>query len=406
MARNGSGTYNLPAGNPVVTGTTISSTTTNNTFSDIATALTGSISKDGQTTPTSNLPMGGYAHTGVADATVRTQYASVGQVQDGTPQYLTSVAGTNVITATGALGLSAYVTGQTFRFVAAGASTGAVTLNINAIGAKSLVKTDGSALVSGDIASGAAVQVMYDGTNFQLLSDANGASETVTTLTATTKVVTPQVGSSSGAFTIQSANTTAVTVDASQNVGIGTASPTQKLQVYTSAATGGQIQITNSATGATSTDGVLIGYDGSNDVIINNQENTQLKLYTSGILAASINSSGALSFNSGYGSVATAYGCRAWVNFNGTGTVAIRASGNVSSITDNGTGNYTLNFTTAMPDANYAFKGSGIQSGVGNGPTIAIANGATPSTTALNIISVNDAGSTQDISIIGCSIHR
>jgi len=48
------------------------------------------------------------------------------------------------------------------------------------------------------------------------------------------------------------------------------------------------------------------------------------------------------------------YACRAWVNFNGTGTVAIRASGNVSSITDNGTGDYTINFTTAMQDVNYA----------------------------------------------------
>jgi hypothetical protein len=48
------------------------------------------------------------------------------------------------------------------------------------------------------------------------------------------------------------------------------------------------------------------------------------------------------------------YLCRAWVNFNGTGTVAIRASGNVTSITDNGTGDYTVNFTTAMTDANYA----------------------------------------------------
>jgi hypothetical protein len=52
------------------------------------------------------------------------------------------------------------------------------------------------------------------------------------------------------------------------------------------------------------------------------------------------------------------YACRAWVNFNGTGTVAIRASGNVSSITDNATGDYTLNFTTAMPDADYSFVGS------------------------------------------------
>ena len=51
------------------------------------------------------------------------------------------------------------------------------------------------------------------------------------------------------------------------------------------------------------------------------------------------------------------YACRAWVNFNGTETVAIRASGNVSSITDNGTGNYTVNFTTAMQDENYCFTG-------------------------------------------------
>jgi hypothetical protein len=50
--------------------------------------------------------------------------------------------------------------------------------------------------------------------------------------------------------------------------------------------------------------------------------------------------------------------CRAWVNFNGTGTVAIRASFNVSSITDNGVGDYTLNFTNAMPDVNYAFVGA------------------------------------------------
>jgi hypothetical protein len=55
---------------------------------------------------------------------------------------------------------------------------------------------------------------------------------------------------------------------------------------------------------------------------------------------------------------APVYACRAWVNFNGTGTVAIRASGNVSSITDNGTGDYTVNFTTAMPDVNFSFIGT------------------------------------------------
>jgi len=72
-----------------------------------------------------------------------------------------------------------------------------------------------------------------------------------------------------------------------------------------------------------------------------------------GTATGQFDSSGNFKFNSGYGSVATAYGCRAWVNFDGTGTPAIRASGNVSSITDNGTGLYRANFSTAMPDANY-----------------------------------------------------
>lgn len=64
--------------------------------------------------------------------------------------------------------------------------------------------------------------------------------------------------------------------------------------------------------------------------------------------------------------------CRAWVNFNGTGTVAIRAAGNVTSITDNGTGEYTVNFTTAMPDANYSVFVTGMRNSTdasGSNPT-------------------------------------
>jgi len=200
MARNGSGTYNLPAGNPVVTGTTISSTTTNNTFSDIATALTGSISKDGQTTPTGNLPMGGFAHTGVADATVRTQYGTAGQIQDSAFTYLTSPAGTNAITATASLGMSAYVTGQRFFFVAAATNTGACTLNINAIGVKSVTKNGTTALVAGDIAINAVTQVVYDGTQFQLLNPASVAAN-VSSFSAGSTGLTPSTATT-GAVTL------------------------------------------------------------------------------------------------------------------------------------------------------------------------------------------------------------
>jgi len=88
------------------------------------------------------------------------------------------------------------------------------------------------------------------------------------------------------------------------------------------------------------------------------------------------------------------YACRAWVNFNGTGTVAIRASGNVSSITDNGSGDYTVNFTTAMPDANYAMSGSGEDMDGRGDVVIARPNGGTKTTTACRIKTVDVGANT------------
>ena len=171
MARNGSGTYSLPAGNPVTTGTVISSTWANSTLNDLGSALTASLAYDGQTTPVANLPMGGYVHTNVGNATLRTNYPSAGQVQDGTFTYLTSVSGTDTITAVAPISMTAYAAGQTFRFIAAGANTTTgVTININGIGAKSITKNGTTALAIGDIVSGSIVEVTYDGTEFQISS--------------------------------------------------------------------------------------------------------------------------------------------------------------------------------------------------------------------------------------------
>lgn len=83
-----------------------------------------------------------------------------------------------------------------------------------------------------------------------------------------------------------------------------------------------------------------------------------LRFATAGSPAMSLTPAQVLQFDSGFGSVANAYGCRAWVNFNGTGVIAIRASGNVSSITDAAVGQYVVNFTSAMPDVNYAAIGT------------------------------------------------
>jgi hypothetical protein len=165
--------------------------------------------------------------------------------------------------------------------------------------------------------------------------------------------------------------TTAMTITTAQNVGIGTTSPTTNVRTDIVSDNTAQQYVNVLKVKTTNTgdyhpailfennrnsvsNAIKIAMDssssaGSSAVVIQTKDsggtfNSRLSLLNDGILQ----------FNSGYGSVATAYGCRAWVNFNGTGTVAIRASGNVSSITDNGTADYTINFTNAMPDANYS----------------------------------------------------
>lgn len=170
MPRDGSGNYALPNGNPVVPNTVISSGGwAIPTLNDIASAITQSLSKDGQTVPTANLPMGNFRHTGVANAASRTDYAAAGQVQDSTLQWLTSVAGTDAITANVVPAITAYVAGQAFRFVSAGLNTAqSVTLNINGLGAKAITRGGGTNLYPGDIPAGVVVTVVYDGTFFQI----------------------------------------------------------------------------------------------------------------------------------------------------------------------------------------------------------------------------------------------
>jgi hypothetical protein len=101
------------------------------------------------------------------------------------------------------------------------------------------------------------------------------------------------------------------------------------------------------------------------------------------------------------------YTAKAWVNFNGTGTVAIRASGNVSSITDNGTGDYTVNFTNAMTDANYSLIGDSGQTGVGGNQSVVNPNynGAANTTTAARIV-VHNFSVTIDSPFVQVAIFR
>jgi hypothetical protein len=102
------------------------------------------------------------------------------------------------------------------------------------------------------------------------------------------------------------------------------------------------------------------------------------------------------------------YKCRAWVNFNGTGTVAIRASNNVSSITDNGTGDYTVNFTTAVVDANYSVAGFANSSNNSAASSLNYVSARTdyaPSTTSFRVY-VKLASNDADSSYVNIAVFR
>ena len=165
------GTYNLPAGNPVVTGTVIASSWANTTLSDIATALSTCVLKDGTQTLTANIPMNSFKLTGLGAGTAGTDSVRLSQVQGNTVSYLTGTAGTNTVTASATPTLTALAAGQVFRFIPANTNTAATTLQIDSTAATNLF-WKGAALVGGELVQNVPVEVFYDGTQYQLIGSA------------------------------------------------------------------------------------------------------------------------------------------------------------------------------------------------------------------------------------------
>ena len=208
---------------------------------------------------------------------------------------LITVTGTNTLIGTAVPPYTSYLSGMTISFVPVATNTGAVTIDIDGLGAKNIYYDNATSLAANAIIAGKIVSLEYDGTRFQM----------------TNSVTTSQIADGS-ITTAKLANNAVTTV---------------------------KIADANVTT-------VKIADANVTTVKIADANVTTAKIGDAAVTAAKLDSASP--------GTAPIYAARAWVNFNGTGTVASRASGNVSSITDNGTGDYTVNFTTAMSDANYA----------------------------------------------------
>lgn len=452
--RNGSGTYvrdydftaDRDAGSP---SNIISADKVDAEIDAIATALTASIAKDGQTTPTASLPMGGFFHTGVSTAApvARSQYVPVSGLQDSLSVFADGGGTADAITAAISPAPAALVNGMRFRVRATGANTVTTptfTPNSGTITAKTIVKRANVALAVGDIdGDGHELDLCYasdidrwvllnpainfadsttvrgiqsgndnvmtvviqrnaqTGTSYTVLATDRGkhvtfsnASPVAVTLPQATGsfsanyycyvenigaglvTITPTTSTINGGSTLalQTGEAYLVTSDDTNYralaCGRSTVAETDfdaandLLSAYDTSTSSrksvtGQVLFNSVADIATDASPATGDFVLANDVSASNVAVKQTHASIQTLFAASqsqqeAGSSNAVNVTPGRQHFHKS-AAKAWINFNGSGTPTERDSYGISSITDNGTGNYTLNFTTSFSAATYGF---------------------------------------------------
>lgn len=169
MPRDGSGTYTLPPGNPVIAGTTIDDVVHNATQSDIADALSASVAKDGQTQAVANLPMGGFKHTNVGAAALGNEYTTLSQIQGSAFSYVQDTSTVpNVIRIAPNPAVTAYVTGQRFNVRLNQTNSGATIITVGALSEIQVLNQRQLPLTNAQLVAGNIEELVFNGAVFIL----------------------------------------------------------------------------------------------------------------------------------------------------------------------------------------------------------------------------------------------
>jgi len=174
VAWNASGTFNriTTTVSPAVGGTTIDVADQNTYTADVTAGINACLAKNGENAATANLDMGGFKHQNVNNGSALTDYATLGQVQRGAYNYANDSGSADVYAVTPFPAPTAYTAGQTIKFKALNANTGACTINVTgasgALGAKNIKTHDIDDPPANAILAGGVYTVIYDGTQFQL----------------------------------------------------------------------------------------------------------------------------------------------------------------------------------------------------------------------------------------------
>lgn len=326
---------------------------------------------------------------GTINSTTNVFTPTTAALYDGSRNYAADAGSNDTYAITLSPARTAYTTGELILAKLNTINTGAATINYNAIAAKSLKRPDGNDPISGDITAGSLQLNAYDGTNCILLGGLPPAhytnAQTGTTYTVLTtdrnKLVTHSNGSAIATTLPQAgAGFESGWMYFTHNLGAGAVTITPTTSTINGAAT----LVLNTG------DGAAIFSDGTNYTAF---------VGKSGTAATQADQETATSITTYVTPGRQQYhpsAAKAWVYFVGTGTVTINKSYNVSSVGDNGTGDYTINFTTAFSDASYCGVIGGYNTAAGDGGWNTFSSATTPTASLIRMICFNSSGSAQD----------